>query len=144
MDERVENTHEGLVERVDFVAVPTKDLERAVEFYGTTLGLPRSVYIEERHYAEFETANLTLSVIDAERMGIECEPVRSGIALHVADVEQARAKLEQRGVEFEGDTFDTGVCHMALFNDPDGNRLILHHRYAPRPTGAAERAGAAA
>jgi predicted enzyme related to lactoylglutathione lyase len=133
----------GLVERVDFVAVPTKDLERAVEFYERTLELPRSVYIEERHYAEFETANLTLSVIDAEKMGIECEPVRSGIALHVADVGQARAKLEQRGVEFEGDTFDTGVCHMALFNDPDGNRLILHHRYAPRPSEPAERVGAA-
>ncbi|MGN6373332.1 MAG: VOC family protein [Solirubrobacteraceae bacterium] len=133
-----------LVERVDFVAVPTKDLERAVRFYGSMLELPRSVYIEERHYAEFETSNLTLSVIDAEKMGIQCEPVRSGIALHVADVEQARAKLEQRGVEFEGETLDTGVCHMALFNDPDGNRLILHHRYAPRPTEPAERVGAAA
>lgn len=144
MNDQVGAAEGGLVERVDFVAVPTKDLERAVEFYGTTLELPRSVYIQERHYAEFETANLTLSVIDAEKMGIECEPVRSGIALHVADVEGARAELQQRGVEFEGETFDTGVCHMALFSDPDGNRLILHHRYAPRPTGAAERAGAAA
>jgi predicted enzyme related to lactoylglutathione lyase len=121
-----------LIERVDFVAVPTGDLERAVQFYGTTLGLPRSVYIKERHYAEFETGNLTLSVIDAQKMGIECAPVRSGIALHVDDVQQARTTLEQRGVSFDGETFDTGVCHMALFNDPDGNRLILHHRYAPR------------
>jgi predicted enzyme related to lactoylglutathione lyase len=121
-----------VIERVDFVAVPTTDLERAVEFYGMTLGLPRSVYIKERNYAEFETANLTLSVIDAQKMGIECGAVRSGIALHVADVQQARATLEQRGVSFDGETFDTGVCHMALFDDPDGNRLILHHRYAPR------------
>lgn len=144
MNEQVGFDREGLVERVDFVAVPTKDLERAIEFYGATLGLPRSVYIEERHYAEFETSNLTLSVIDAEKMGIECEPMRSGIALHVADVAQARARLEQKGVEFEGDTFDTGVCHMALFNDPDGNRLILHHRYAPRPTGSAQSVSATA
>jgi predicted enzyme related to lactoylglutathione lyase len=122
-----------VIERVDFVAVPTSDLERSVEFYGATLGLRRSVYIKERNYAEFETDNLTLSVVDAKKMGIECEPVRSGIALHVADVQQARAQLEQRGVSFDGDTFDTGVCHMALFDDPDGNRLILHHRYAPRP-----------
>ena len=144
MNEQVGTAERSIVERVDFVAVPTKDLEHAVEFYGSTLGLPRSVYIEERHYAEFETSNLTLSVIDAEKMGIECEPVRSGIALHVADVEQARTMLEQRGVEFEGETFDTGVCHMALFNDPDGNRLILHHRYAPRPAESAERVGTAA
>lgn len=132
----------GLIERVDFVAVPTSDLERAVQFYGTTLGLERSVYIKERNYAEFETSNLTLSVIDAEKMGIECDPVRSGIALHVADVKEAREELERRGVQFEGETFDTGVCHMALFNDPDGNRLILHHRYAPRPSQTTAAAGA--
>jgi predicted enzyme related to lactoylglutathione lyase len=118
---------------VDFVGVPTHDLAKAVEFYGETLGLDRSVYLEERHYAEFETGNLTLSVIDAEKMGLEHVPVRSGIALHVEDVAATRATLESRGVAFDRDTFDTGVCHMALFNDPDGNLLMLHNRYAPRP-----------
>jgi predicted enzyme related to lactoylglutathione lyase len=121
------------ITRVDFVGVPTNDLPKAVEFYGETLGLERSVYLEERNYAEFETGNLTLSVIDAEKMGLEHVPVRSGIALHVDDVGAARAKLEERGVHFERDTLDTGVCHMAIFDDPDGNLLMLHHRYAPRP-----------
>ena len=118
---------------VDFVAVSTHDLLRAVEFYGDTLGLPRSVYLEERNYAEFETGNLTLSVIDAEKMGMEHSVRGHEIALHVQDVEAARATLEERGVQFRGETVDTGVCHMALFNDPDGNPLMLHHRYAPRP-----------
>ncbi len=118
---------------VDFVGLPTHDLPRAVEFYGDTLGLERSVYLEERNYAEFETGNLTLSVIDAEKMGLEHVPVRSGIALHVEDVAAARATLEERGVTFARDTLDTGVCHMAIFDDPDGNLLMLHHRYAPRP-----------
>jgi predicted enzyme related to lactoylglutathione lyase len=122
-----------LIGGVDFVAVPTHDLPRAVEFYEKTLGLPRSVYLEERNYAEFETGNLTLSVIDAEAMGMEHHVQHHEIALHVDDVEAARATLRERGVEFRGDTFDTGVCHMALFNDPDGNALMLHHRYAPRP-----------
>jgi predicted enzyme related to lactoylglutathione lyase len=122
-----------MITRVDFVGVPTHDLPKAVEFYGGTLGLERSVYLEERNYAEFETGNLTLSVIDAEKMGLEHVPVRSGIALHVDDVATARAGLEERGVAFEHDTLDTGVCHMAIFNDPDGNLLMLHHRYAPRP-----------
>ena len=54
------------------------------------------------------------------------------MALHVEDVAAARATLEERGVGFHGDIFDTGVCHMALFADPDGNALMLHHRYAPR------------
>lgn len=118
---------------VDFVGVHTHDLAKAVEFYGSTLGLPRSVYLEERNYAEFEAGNLTLSVMDAEKMGLEHVPTRSGIALHVDDVAATRATLEERGVSFQHDTFDTGVCHMALFDDPDGNVLILHHRYAPRP-----------
>jgi predicted enzyme related to lactoylglutathione lyase len=121
-----------IVTGVDFVALPTHDLETAVEFYGTTLGLPRSKYLKERNYAEFETGNLTLSVIDAEAMGMEHRVQGHEIALHVEDIEAARKTLEERGVVFRGDTFDTGVCHMALFNDPDGNALMLHHRYAPR------------
>ena len=124
-------TTTSLITGVDFVSVPTHDLDAAVEFYGTTLGLPRSVYLNDRHYAEFETGNLTLSVIDAEKMGIEHHPQRH-IALHVEDIEQARGSLEARGVIFQGDTFDTGVCHMAFFSDPDDNQLMLHHRYAPR------------
>jgi predicted enzyme related to lactoylglutathione lyase len=125
------NETTGMITRVDFVGVPTHDLPKAVEFYGQTLGLERSVYLEERNYAEFETGNLTLSVIDAEKMGLEHVPVRSGIALHVDDVAATRATLEERGVKFTRDTLDTGVCHMATFDDPDGNLLILHHRYAP-------------
>ena len=123
----------SLITGVDFVAVSTRDLPKAVEFYGETLGLARSVYLEERNYAEFEIGDLTLSVMDAEKMGMEHSVRGHEIALHVEDVEATRTTLEERGVSFRGDTFDTGVCHMALFNDPDGNPLMLHHRYAPRP-----------
>ncbi len=122
-----------LITKVDFVALSTHDLPKAVQFYGETLGLERSVYLEERNYAEFEIGNLTLSVVDAEKMGMEHSVRGHEIALHVDDVAAARTKLEASGVQFRGDTFDTGVCHMALFNDPDGNPLMLHHRYAPHP-----------
>ncbi len=121
-----------LVTGVDFVGCPTKDLEAAVEFYGSTVGLPRSVYVKERGYAEFETGNLTLSVYDAEAMGLEHHANPNPIALHVDDVAAARAALQERGVTFNAETLDTGVCHMAFFADPDGNALMLHHRYAPR------------
>jgi predicted enzyme related to lactoylglutathione lyase len=121
-----------LVTGVDFLSVPTRDMEAAVEFYGSTLGLPRSVYLEDRGYAEFETGNLTLSVIDSEKMGLTHSVSPNPIALHVQDIEQARATLEGRGVSFAADTLDTGVCHMAFFADPDGHALMLHHRYAPR------------
>ncbi|HEX6458782.1 MAG TPA: VOC family protein [Thermoleophilaceae bacterium] len=123
----------SVVTGVDFVSVPTQDLERAVDFYGDKLGLRRSVYMPERNYAEFETGTVTFSVVNPEKMGIgPFRPNSNHFALHVEDVAAAREALESRGVTFMGDTFDTGVCHMAFFNDPDGNALMLHHRYAPR------------
>lgn len=125
-------TTKQLISGVDFVALPTRDLDAAVEFYGNTLGLTRSAYRPDRHHAEFETGNLTLNIMNPERMGLEHHPFQNALALHVDDVAAARNELERRGVTFEADTFDTGVCHMAFFRDPDGNTLMLHHRYAPR------------
>jgi predicted enzyme related to lactoylglutathione lyase len=127
---------EQLVTGVDFVALPTHDVRAAAEFYGEMLGLRRSVYMPERNFAEFETGNLTLSLINAEQMGLEHHPVRHEVALHVDDVEAARKTLEARGVSFSGETIDTSVCHMAFFADPDGNALMLHNRYAPRTSEA--------
>ena len=128
--------NDSLIKGVDFAGVPTRDLEQAVAFYGDSLGLPRAVYYPERNFAEFETGNLTLSVFNAEAMGMEHNRSPNPIALHVDDVHEARAAFEQKGVEFMGDVLDTGVCHMAFFTDPDGNALMLHHRYAPRKTDA--------
>ncbi len=126
------NTDTQPVTGVDFAPIPTRDLDAAVEFYATKIGLPRSVYIKDRHYAEFETGNVTLSVYGPEAMGMEFHANSNPMALHVDDVAAARATLEERGVSFTGETLDTGVCHMAFFADPDGNALMLHHRYAPR------------
>jgi predicted enzyme related to lactoylglutathione lyase len=123
-----------IVTGVDFVAVPTDDLDAAVDFYGTKLGLVRSVYRPENNFAEFETGTVTLSVIVSEKFGLGYHPNQNAIALHVEDVAAARAELSERGIEFVGETLDTGVCHMAFFSDPDGNALMLHHRYAPRVT----------
>jgi predicted enzyme related to lactoylglutathione lyase len=125
------------VTRVDFAALPTKDLDAATEFYGEVLGLPRSsVYRRDPEQpaagAEFETGNLTLSVIVTEMMGLAYSPNKTPIALNVDDVEATRSDLESRGISFMGETLDTGVCHMAFFEDPDGNALMLHHRYAPK------------
>ena len=128
------DTSPSLVTGVDFVAQLAKDFGRAVAFYGETLGLPRSVHMPDRGFAEFETGNLTLSLIDPARMGMEHRTGHNTIALHVDDVAAARATLESRGVEFHGETLDTGVCHMAFFKDSEGNDLMLHCRYAPRHT----------
>jgi predicted enzyme related to lactoylglutathione lyase len=122
-----------LVTGVDFAVVATQDFDRAVEFYGTVLGLPLSVRYGRHPGAEFETGTLTLAVMQSDAFGMTFSPNKNPIALHVEDYEAARAELESRGVTFLSDTIDSGVCHMAPFEDPDGNVLMIHHRYAPRP-----------
>ena len=119
------------VERTDFISVPVTNLERSTAWYRDTLGLEQ---IGEGAWPEFQLGeNVSLYLLDPTNIGQEFRgPHTSSIALRVPDVEQARGELESRGVEFRGETFDTGVCHMAFFSDPDGNELMLHRRYAPR------------
>jgi catechol 2,3-dioxygenase-like lactoylglutathione lyase family enzyme len=116
------------VEQVDFVTIPTRDVKRSVAFYRDVLGLPESEY----QAAEIETPNVTLSFWNPEEDGLEFQPNIAGFGLRVEDVAAAKRELEEKGVEFLGDTVDTGVCHMGFFKDPDGNAVILHRRYAPR------------
>ena len=107
---------------------------KASEFYGTMLGLPCSARWGSMPAAEFETGTLTIAVMQSDAFGIEFQPHTHPIALHVEDVAAARAELEAAGVTFAADTIDSGVCHMAHFADPDGNSLMFHCRYAPRPS----------
>ncbi len=120
-----------LITGTDFITVATRDIEAAVEFYGTTLGLPESKRWGEMPGVEFETGNLTIALMQNDSFGLDFAPNNNPIELHVDDVAAARAELESRGVEFRGETLDSGVCHQAFFADPDGNALAIHHRYAP-------------
>ena len=119
------------VEHVDFVSVPVTDMERSVAWYRDTLGLPQT---SEGAFPEFKLGdNVFLYLIDPKNIESEFKGPNTGpIALRVADVAETKAELERRGVDFLGeDVFDTSVCHMAPFADPDGNRFMLHRRYAP-------------
>jgi len=120
-----------VVERTDFVSVPVRDLEKSTAWYRDTLGLEQ---IGTGGWPEFQLGeNVSLYLIDPTNIGQEFTgPHTSYIALRVTDVQAGRKELEGRGIEFQGEIFDTGVCHMAFFHDPDGNSLMLHRRYAPR------------
>jgi catechol 2,3-dioxygenase-like lactoylglutathione lyase family enzyme len=118
-----------LISRVDFVGIPSRDAERSRAFYVETLGLRP----DDKARFEVWAGDTCFGIWEPERMGGTFAPQKNAHpALHVDDVEAARRELEAKGVEFNGEIFDTGVCHMAFFTDPDGNDLMLHRRYKPR------------
>ena len=118
---------------VDFVTLPAQDFDASVHFYGTVLGLPFVKRWGDMPAAEFQAGNLTIAIMDPTAFGQEFRPHGVPLALQVDAVAAARTHLEAQGVEFVGDTMDSGVCHQAIFRDPAGNALDLHHRYAPNP-----------
>ena len=117
-----------MISKVDVVGIPSTDAERSRKFYVETLGLRP----DERAKYEFCAGDTCFGIWEPAQFGGEFQPQPNGIALfHVDDVAAARGELEAKGVVFESEPFDTGVCHMAMFADPDGNQLVLHNRYAP-------------
>lgn len=116
------------ITKVDVVGIPSTDPERSREFYVETLGLQP----DEKARYEFWAGETCFAIWQPAQFGVEYQPQANSIVLlRVDDVPAARAELEAKGVRFQGETFDTGVCHMANFTDPDGNPLTLHKRYAP-------------
>ena len=118
-----------MISKLDFVGIPSQDWTRSRAFYVDTLGLRP----DARSDAEFWVGDTCFGIWEPARFGMDFQPQKNAHpALHVDDVDAARADLEAQGVQFAGDTLDTGVCKMAFFSDPDGNDLMLHSRYAPR------------
>ena len=126
------STETSTVTGVDFVAIPVTDYDAAAEFYGGVLGLPFVKRWGDMPAGEFQAGNLTLALLQPDAFDQEFQASTSWVALQVDDVTEMRSSLESQGVEFKRDTIDSGVCHMAVFSDPDGNTLLLHHRYAPK------------
>jgi catechol 2,3-dioxygenase-like lactoylglutathione lyase family enzyme len=115
------------VERVDFVSFLTRDIARAKRFYTDVLGL--EVESEGESDLEFRCGQVTLDIFDPTSIGRPFASSPAGLALRVPDVDAARAELEAKGVEFDGETIETSVCKQAWFKDPDGNALMFHRRF---------------
>jgi catechol 2,3-dioxygenase-like lactoylglutathione lyase family enzyme len=119
-----------LINGTDFICVGTADIDTAVAFYSDVLGLPELKRWGQMPGVEFETGSLTIAVMQSDAFGLEAKGNAHPIAFHVDDFEAAHSELRSRGVEFKGETLDSGVCLQAFFEDPDGNTLAIHHRYA--------------
>jgi len=116
---------------VDFITIPSNDIEASKRFYGEVLGLPFVKQWGSMPGFEYQAGDLTLAVMDPTAFGQEFKPNAGFVAFAVDDVEVARDALKEEGVEFLNEMIDSGVCHQAIFRDPSGNPLDLHHRYAP-------------
>ena len=127
------DTSTPVVTGVDFIGVNVTDLERARSFYRDVLGLHESV-VRAPYNVEYDLGGTTLTIMDGSAMGADlaAPPNKTHLSLHVDDFEVACTTVAERGVTFTRDHVDTGVCHMAFLEDPDGNALMLHHRYAPK------------
>jgi predicted enzyme related to lactoylglutathione lyase len=123
------------VERVDYIRVPVTDMEAANHFYAELLGLDRNPNSPDDDWVEYEAGNVTLAVMTPHTHDYEFASLPSTtIALRVADVASAKAKLEAAGLEVS-EMWDSGRCRGAGVSDPAGNRILLHRRYAPYPDG---------
>jgi len=116
-----------MITSLDFVAVPSTNPDRSIAFYTETLGLRK----DSQAAYEFWIGDTCFAIWEPDKMGGKFAPQQNAhIAMHVDDIEAARTELGEKGIEFLGDTLDTGVCHMAFFTDPDGNQLMLHSRHS--------------
>ena len=119
---------------LDFLGIPSQDVDRTRAFYRDTLGMRPDAHAEYEVWA----GDTCFGIWNPEQVGMTFVVQKGNpLPLGVEDVAAARADLEAKGVTFFGETLDTGVCRMAFFADPDGNELMLHHRYAPLPGEAA-------
>jgi catechol 2,3-dioxygenase-like lactoylglutathione lyase family enzyme len=120
----------ALVTGTDFLIIGSTDIDRSVKFYDEVLELERGKQWGKLPAHEYETGNLTIAVVQLDALGQEFKPNTNPLEFRVDDFEAAKSTLESRGVQFRGDTIDSGVCFQAFFQDPDGNVLGIHHRYA--------------
>ena len=124
-----------IVEHVDFWAVPVTDMERS-----------KRVLRRDTRPTDDTTMPASPSSSSATTASSTCSSWRTSAARSAGRTTPASRsvsrtsrrparELEEKGVEFNGDVLDTGVCHMAFFADPDGNQIVLHRRYARRLAG---------
>jgi len=116
------------IQEVAFFCYPVTDMVRSRKFYEETLGLKPTTITEKPGMAwtEYEIGSATLGIGFAPGWTPSSEG--GNIAFEVVDFNEAVADLKSKGVTFTMEPLETPVCHMAIFADPDGSRLLIHKR----------------
>jgi len=113
------------INNLAFVGIPVTDIKRAREFYEGVLGLTIAEEMMDGNWIEYAVGDNTLAIAN---VGAQWMPSEQGTsaALEVENFEQTVNELRRRGVRFAAEPFETPCCHMAVVQDPDGNKLIIH------------------
>jgi predicted enzyme related to lactoylglutathione lyase len=111
------------IKKIAFVGIPVTDMERARAFYEDVLGLQPDPEMTGQHWTEYSIGDGTLAIAC---VGEQWKPSNEGTsaALEVENLEEAIARFQERKIAY--DKVDSPVCRMAIIEDPDGNKLIIH------------------
>ena len=114
------------INNLAFIGIPVTDIKRAREFYEGVLGLAIAEEMMGGNWIEFAVGDNTLAIAN---VGAQWVPSDQGTspALEVENFEQTINELRRQGVRFAAEPFETPCCHMAVVQDPDGNKLIIHN-----------------
>jgi predicted enzyme related to lactoylglutathione lyase len=113
------------VRKIGFIAIPVTDMQRARAFYEGVLGLEPSEEMMGGMWVEYDVGGDTLAIAN---VGDHWRPSDQGssAALEVDDFEAAINKLKIALISFAAEPFETPCCHLAVVQDPDGNKIIIH------------------
>jgi predicted enzyme related to lactoylglutathione lyase len=113
-------------------AMQCTDLDRSISWYRDTLGFAELYRMDEMGWSELQSPVARVNVGLSQ---VETPDVEGGATLTfgVSDIDAARARLESRGVSFDGDTSTIpDMVRLATFYDPDGNKIMLYQDLSGR------------
>jgi len=113
------------IKKIGFVAIPITDIPRARKFYEDVLGLKVSEEMMGGKWIEYAVGDNTLAIANVSDSWTPSDQ-GTGAALEVEDFDAAIRELKDQDVPFAAEPFETPCCHMAIVQDPDGNKLIIH------------------
>jgi len=113
------------IKEIGFVAIPVTDIKRARGFYEDVLGLKMSEEMMSGRWVEYAVGDDTLAIANVSDTWTPSDQ-GTGAALEVENFDDAIKRLKDRHVRFAAEPFETACCHMAVVQDPDGNKLMIH------------------
>ena len=114
------------IKEIGFVAIPVTDMTRARSFYEEVLGLKTSEEMMSGKWIEYSVGDDTLAIANIGGDKWVPSDQGTGAAFEVEDFDEAINRLKNQHVPFASEPFETPCCHMAVVQDPDGNKLIIH------------------